>query len=455
MNDNTTFRIDSEFFRKCFIDFYKRNLDVKPLSDYISNGYRVVYENTKVLDKDYAIKHNCPMFLQATDIATPFINIDDISYVDEQDWIRYPKGRVEKGELLIEVKGKIEKVAIVPDDFPEKVLITGSLYKMKLNDKINKFYLVTYLTSKYGLAFKERYKSNLLISFLNKEDLYRMPIPLLSDILQLFIEKVYKNAIVLHNESLTKFADAESNLLKRVCLSNWKVNKKNTSEKSYSCAKKSDRLDAEYYLLKYDELFEHLAKYKTKRLGDIVSVTKSVEPGSEAYQNTGVPFVRVANLSKFGLLDTDIYLDKIEFASVVRPQKNTILLSKDGSVGIAYKIEEYSDIITSGAILHLEVIDEEVLPDYLTLVLNSIIVKMQAERDAGGSIIQHWKPSEIENVVIPILDKEVQIQITEKVQESFALRKESKRLLELAKTAVEVAIEQGEDKAMELLTQNM
>ena len=45
--------------------------------------------------------------------------------------------------------------------------------------------------------------------------------------------------------------------------------------------------------------------------------------------------------------------------------------------------------------------------------------------------------------------------ITEKVQESFALRRESIRLLELAKTAVEVAIEQGEDKAMELLTQDM
>ena len=88
----------------------------------------------------------------------------------------------------------------------------------------------------------------------------------------------------------------------------------------------------------------------------------------------------------------------------------------------------------------------------MTLVLNSIVVKMQAERDAGGSVIQHWKPSEIEKVIIPILDNEVQVQITEKVQESFALRRESARLLELAITAVEVAIEQGEDKAMELLT---
>ena len=99
--------------------------------------------------------------------------------------------------------------------------------------------------------------------------------------------------------------------------------------------------------------------------------------------------------------------------------------------------------------------DDSVMSDYLTLVLNSIVVQMQAERDAGGSVIQHWKPSEIGNVVIPILDEGIQATITKKVQESFALRKESHRLLELAKQAVEVAIEQGEDKAMELLNKNI
>ena len=76
---------------------------------------------------------------------------------------------------------------------------------------------------------------------------------------------------------------------------------------------------------------------------------------------------------------------------------------------------------------------------------------MQAERDAGGSIIQHWKPSEIENVIIPKLSQEIQQEITNKVKESFALRRESKRLLDLAKTAVETAIEQGENAALRLL----
>jgi len=89
----------------------------------------------------------------------------------------------------------------------------------------------------------------------------------------------------------------------------------------------------------------------------------------------------------------------------------------------------------------LTVVSSKVLPDYLTLVLNSIAVKMQAERDAGGSIIQHWKPSEIEQVVIPILPMPIQKELSEKVRRSFALRKESKHLLEEAKIMVERAIE--------------
>lgn len=113
------------------------------------------------------------------------------------------------------------------------------------------------------------------------------------------------------------------------------------------------------------------------------------------------------NLTKFGLTDTSIYLSENEFKDCIRPKKDTILLSKDGSVGIAYKMNNKDeDIIASSAILHLDVKDKRVLPDYLTLVLNSVFVKMQAEKDAGGSIINHWKKSEIENVIIPIITKE-------------------------------------------------
>ena len=110
-------------------------------------------------------------------------------------------------------------------------------------------------------------------------------------------------------------------------------------------------------------------------------------------------------------------------------------------MGIAYKMEETQDVITSSAILHLQLTTPNVLPDYLTLVLNSIVVKLQAERDAGGSIIQHWKPSEIEHVIIPILPMNEQQMITNKIKQSFKMREDAQDLLLQAKCIIETAIE--------------
>ena len=246
-----------------------------------------------------------------------------------------------------------------------------------------------------------------------------------------------------HIKSKHLYSEAEELLLKELGLKNWQpnnapVNIKQLKE-SYLA---SGRLDAEYYQSKYDTLFAQLSKYECDTIKDIAHINKSVEPGSEAYQDSGIPFVRVSDVSKFGISEPSIYLSPCDFnLNELRPKKDTILLSKDGSVGIAYKVEEDMDCITSGALLHLSVFNEDYTPDYLTLVLNSIVVQMQAERDSNGAIIQHWKPSEIEQVIIPKLPKPIQETISAKIQESFALKKESRRLLDEAKMMVEREIE--------------
>ena len=79
---------------------------------------------------------------------------------------------------------------------------------------------------------------------------------------------------------------------------------------------------------------------------------------------------------------------------------------------------------------------------------------MQAERDSGGSIILHWRKEEIEKVVVPIIDYKKQEKIAELVEESFRLKIESERLLEVAKKAVEIAIENNDKKAIKFITDN-
>ena len=398
----------------------------------------------------------------------PFIRIENIKggfdiddteliYISEFDHKRLSNSALKVDDLILSKVGNSIGYFARVDELINECNISENNIGIKLHSfpHERKHYILTYLNTHYANKLVLRRRSGNAQPKLNVGDLTYIPIPLFSADLELKISELVMRSKYTIELSKSAYRDAENILLDKLELIEWRIPSKTQSVKKVSESFiESGRLDAEYYQPKYDELFALLGVYDTKTLSEIVSIKKSIEPGSEAYQTDGIPFIRVANLSKFGISDTDVYLSAEEYGDTIRPEKDTILLSKDGSVGIACKVEKDTDIITSGAILHLTVKDDSVIPDYLTLVLNSIIVKMQAERDAGGSVIQHWKQSELEKVVIPILDNEVQVQITDKVQESFALRRESAQLLELAKTAVEIAIEQGEDKAMELLCSN-
>lgn len=376
-------------------------------------------------------------------------------YISELDHRRLSNSALKVNDLILSKVGNSIGYFARVDEVVNECNISENNIGIKLHTMpdIRKHYILTYLNTYYANRLVLRRRSGNAQPKLNVGDLTYIPIPLFSTDLESKISELIIQAKDAINQSKSIYTVSEDVLLNELQLLNWQIPSKTCSVKRLSESFiKSTRLDAEYYQPKYDELFDKLKTFETKLLSEIVDIKKSIEPGSDAYQTSGIPFIRVADLSKFGLTTTDTYLSRDEYDGVIRPKKDTILLSKDGSVGIAYKIEEDTDVITSGAILHLIIKDDSVKPDYLTLVLNSIVVKMQAERDAGGSVIQHWKPSEIENVVIPILSDDIQKQITENIRESFALRARSQQLLELAKTAVEIAIEQGEDKAMELLT---
>lgn len=65
---------------------------------------------------------------------------------------------------------------------------------------------------------------------------------------------------------------------------------------------------------------------------------------------------------------------------------------------------------------------------------------MQIERDAGGSVIAHWKPEQIKKLKVPILSKTIQIKIADLVHKSHRVCQKGKALLEKAKREVKELI---------------
>ena len=442
------FRLEAEYYNSTSVSYHNTLKGKDVVSD-------IQYGTSKYCDE---VKDGYPV-LRLNELNDGFIESPQkychILSDEEFDKLRLKNGDV----LVIRTNGNpnlVGRSAVVLEE--TEFAFASYLYRVIPNEKINSEILVAYLNGKYGRCEIDKNSVKGNQTNFSPAKFRDINIPDFGKDIQNTVKKVFH--IAHQNRALADalYLNAEQFLLSELKLDGFATSSKEYSIKLLSeTFKTKGRFDAEYYQPKYDKLLQVLSDFRCKKLGGnngIVDIKKSIEPGSEAYRTQGIPFVRVSDINKFGISEPEICLSKdvVENTSSLYPQKNTILFSKDGSIGIAYKMEETAQIITSGALLHLTIKDaEDVLPDYLTLVLNSLAVQLQAERDSNGAIIKHWKPSEIEEVIIPILDNDTQKLIASKVQESFAYRRKSKELLKYAMSAVEIAIEKSEEEAVKWL----
>ena len=473
-SQSDVFRLDSFFYSKEFLADENiiatlKNKSLKELdAELLSFG---AYS----LNNFVEYKKSGIPFIRGVNMKNGVLDFSDMLYIDEPTHKLLWKSEVKPNTILVSMSGTIGDVAIAIPEYSYPMNSNQDIAKITLKNELNPFYFYAFMRSKYGQNFLIREARGSVQQHVFLSQMENIRVPLFSSEFQAKVESLVKSAHAKLAESKSLYAEAEEILLSELGLKDWQPKKNshtdsilltqnqdedtktkrdsvgisnpcdniaNYSIKRFSDFASSGRLDAEYYQPKYDALFEHLSKYKCTKLGDIVTIKKSVEPGSDSYIEKGIPFIRVSDVNKFEIAETDLHLSPKDFnLELLKPHKNTILFSKDGSIGIAYKCEEDLNVITSGALLHLDICNKEVLPDYLTLVLNSVVVHLQAERDSNGAIIQHWKPDDIKKVLIPLLPESTQTLIAEKIQKSFDLRKQSKQLLEQAKRMVEEEIE--------------
>lgn len=334
--------------------------------------------------------------------------------------------------------------------------INQNIALVRLKDGESPEFFSAYLNSKFGkrnLWYLSRQTEQVN---LNCREIEKLLVPEVSDELQIGIETAYKKAVEFESNSNMMFSSAQEILLAALGLANWHPKHQQSFVKRYSETDNADRMDAEYFQPKYDEIVKAIKSYHAgwDTLENIAPIKKCVEVGSDAYMDEGViPFIRVSNLSPFEITEEKYISDSLYAElSEHQPKQGEILLSKDGTPGLAYHLNEKpKKMIPCGGILRLRVKNKQINEDYLTLVLNSLIVQEQINRDVGGSVILHWRPEQVKQTLIPVLEDVKQNEIQQKIVNAFDLRKQSKHLLECAKRAVEIAIERDEGAAIKWL----
>ncbi|TXL02475.1 type I restriction endonuclease subunit S, partial [Methylococcaceae bacterium CS2] len=209
---------------------------------------------------------------------------------------------------------------------------------------------------------------------------------------------------------------------------------------------------AEYFQPKYDEIINAIKAYKGGwgTLESLVTLKNSNFTPSDikTYQ-----YIALANIAGNGEI-TDCMTDEGQnLPTRARRKVNTgdvVVSSIEGSLSsIAIIGEEYNDALCSTG---FHVINSNHLNSGTLLVLlKSFVGQLQLKKGCSGTILTAINQNAFSRILLPILPQAQQLQIQQKITESFELRKQSKQLLENAKRAVEIAIEQDESKAIQWL----
>lgn len=178
INSQLEDRLDAEFYNPEALKTMQK-IDAlgktKRLGQLIADGYRVVYHGKDSING--IPEERLLPFLSPTQIddqgSIDFSAADKLPLYYKDD---YPKGLAVAGELLIEVKGNVSKVGVVPEEFPKHLMVSGSLYKASFKADTNSRYVLAFLKSKHGQTLKNRLTSNTIINYIAKDALYSIPL---------------------------------------------------------------------------------------------------------------------------------------------------------------------------------------------------------------------------------------------------------------------------------------
>ena len=435
-------RLDAEYYQPEYL-LIKNKLKNCPILKTISKNIICGPFGSAILNSDYK-KEGAPL-LRVNNLNNDFINTENLIFIDNKLGENLKRYKVYPNDIEVSQRGTIAMFSLVTDDY-EQYNISANLISILNSNKINFLYLISFLNCKYGNLQLKRKVSGQIQEKITTDDIKEIFIYTPNKNKQENIANIVSNSKKQFDLSKKFYQETEDLLLKELGLENFE---KGAEEQLCNIVKFSDvarlrRMDAEYFNSDFERIKTKLENQKTEKLGNLMLVLKGFEPGSEAYKEEGKLFIRVSSLSKEGITDKDQkYLDeKIyeELKNDFQPKVGEILLTKDATPGIAYVLKEDMEGIISGGVLRLKV-KENIDPEYVAFCINSIVGKSQAERDAGGSVIAHWKPEQVKNLIIPIFSKEKQEKIADLVKKSHEYRKKAKELLEEAKRKVEDLIE--------------
>ena len=438
-------RLDADFFRPDYMEIQNKLNDI--------NSRRLIDLCVKVKHpKEIARKYvnSGIIFLRAQNVRPLHIDItaNPVFVSDEDAEILKDNSLTIKDVLLTRTGANSGQCAIYLED--TDAIASSHVFIIK-SGSINPFFLTVFLNTEYGKMLINRGKYGSSQPEVAPYFLNQIPIPVL-DNLPTKIEEIYLQSYDTLQLSKESFDNAIALLLAELGLTDWRPKHQSTFIKNYSNTKQSNRIDAEYHQPKYDEIVKAVQDCSGgwDTLGNLVNLkAKNCRPKSEQEYK----YIELANVRGNGEVVDCMSEEGQNLPTRARRRVSTgdvIVSSIEGSLdSVALIDKEYDQALCSTG---FHVVNSLALnSETLLVILKSIIGQLQLKKGCSGTILTAINKDEFTKIALPKIKEEIQIKIQQKAFEAFSLKRQSKRLLECAKRAVEIAIEQDERRALEWL----
>lgn len=347
----------------------------------------------------------------------------------------------------------------------ESFVFASYLVRVRTDEsKILPEYLVAFLNSSLGIwDIKRRARISINQSNVNAQELAAVKIPLLSLKFQSRLKELFEQAHQDRLKAIQIYQQAEDLLLSELGLKNWQPTDENIAIKSFSASfGMSGRLDAEYYQPFYEEVEQKIKSREFVLVQDICShINYGSVPTSPYSENgEGIPYIKGLNIKKTEIL-TDS-LDRIvnteKLSSKFFTKKGDIIISQMGTVGNCGVVgDEQVGWIFASFTIRIRIKNQKLFnPHFVAFYIEKVAKPYYLMRNiAQASVRQNTDLPTIRNIYIPVVSEKIQISIVAKLQKYKQLKQQSKQLLEIAKTGVERAIEENEERARAWMNQQL
>ena len=388
------------------------------------------------------------LYLLSECVKDGYIEKAKCRYITEAKNRELKRSCLHPGDIVVTKTGVyFGKSAVIPESIPEANTI-AHVGKITLKSQYNPYYVSTFLNCKYGYYQLRRRGIKATRPEIKLVEFPDIVVPEFSEELYSVVEATVRKA-----NTLLELASSTMELSAKLIIDALTIDSNHVERASKALVSFSNsfqltgRLDAEYYQLKYknyEAAVLNSSQGHTFVKNEFMPVKSSCSYTLDSYNYVEIGDIDVGTGSAFF---NTVVTEELPDNAKIMTQKGDLLVSTVRPNRGAVAILESDDLLVSGAFTVLRE-SGDYPKEVLQVLLRTSMYRDWLLRFNVGTSYPVIKDEDVLNMPIPILVDGVKQSVVTKVNKSASLRHQSKQLLEYAKQAVEIAIEQGEDVAL-------